>query len=112
MWPFSRPKPSLASVLRGRELTAFFLDDDAGTARLRFSDSSALAADLDARTFKRVPADQDAWLSLPGWVRIVNVVEDASQVILVVSGAIYTARISFRNSRGRWRLILSGGRVL
>jgi len=46
------------------------------------------------------------------WVRIANVIEDASQIILIVSGAIYTARISFRFSHQHWQILFSGGRIL
>ncbi|MBN2115820.1 MAG: hypothetical protein JW730_04575 [Anaerolineales bacterium] len=115
MWPFSRPrrKPALASVIEGREVNALFLDEENQTLRLRFSDNSAVIVDLCSREFHTGSAhDHKAWLMLPGWVRVVRVIEDASQIILVVAGAIYTARISFRFSHHRgWRLVFSGGRI-
>jgi len=114
-WPISLPrrKPSLASVIRGRELNALFLHDDNQTLRLRFSDNSAAVVNLYTRDFEMVSAHKyKEWLTLPGWVRIANVIEDASQIILVVSGAIYTARISFRFSNQRWQILFSGGRII
>ncbi len=115
MWPFSHPqrKPSLASAIEGREVNALFLDEENQTLRLRFSDNSAVIADLRSRNFHTGSArDYETWLALPGWVRVIRVVEDASQIILVVAGAIYTSRISFRSSHRGWRLVFSGGRIL
>ncbi len=81
--------------------------------RLRFSDNSAVVVDLSTRKVEEKSAhDYKEWLMLPGWVRIANVIEDANQIILVVSGAIYTARISFRFSHQRWQIFFSGGRIL
>jgi len=116
MWPFSRPrrKPTLASVVEGREVNALFLDEENQILRLRLSDNSAVIVNLCSREFHTGSAhEHEAWLALPGWVRVIRVVEDASQIILVVAGAIYTARISFRFSQHRgWRLVFSGGRIL
>lgn len=114
-WPISIPrrKPSLASAINGRELNALSLDDDNQTLRLRFSDNSAAVINLCTRDFEMVSAHKyKEWLTLPGWVRIANIIEDANQIILVVSGAIYTARISFRFSHQRWQIFFSGGRLL
>jgi len=114
-WPISFPrrKPSLASALRGRELNALFLEGDNQTLRLRFSDNSAAVINLCTRDLEMVSAHKyKEWLTLPGWVRIANFIEDASQIILVVSGAIYTARISFRFSQGRRKIFFSSGRIL
>ena len=114
-WPISLPrrKLSLASAICGRELNALFNDEDNQTLRLRFSDNSATVVNLCTRDFEMVSAHKyKEWLALPGWVRIANVIEDTSQIILVVSGAIYTARISFRFSHQRWQIIFSGGRIL
>lgn len=116
MWPFSRPrrKPTLASAIEGREVNALFLEEENQTLRLRFSDNSALVVDLVSREFRTGSArDYETWLALPGWVRVIRVIEDASQIILVVAGAIYTSRISFRFSHHRgWHLVFSGGRIL
>ena len=123
-WPISFPrrKPSLASATCGRELNALILDDDNKTLRLRFSDNSAVVVNLYTRDFKMVSAHKyQEWLTLPGCLRIANVIEDANQIILVVSGAtpalacgasVYTARISFRISHQRWQIFFSGGRLL
>ena len=116
MWcPISLPrrKPSLETAICGRELNALILDDDNQTLRLRFSDNSAAVINLCKRDFEMVSAHKyKEWLTLPGWVRIANVIEDANQIILVVSGAIYTSRISFRFSHQRWQIFFSGGRIL
>ncbi|MFZ5883987.1 MAG: hypothetical protein ACOYYI_09435 [Chloroflexota bacterium] len=111
--PFFSKRPSLAAVLTGRELNALYLDNDTTAARLRFSDGSAVAIDLRSRRSSPIKAKEyPVWIALPGWVRITNVLEDASQIILVVSGAIYTARISLRVSRDRWQIHFSNGRLL
>ena len=114
-WPISLPrrKLSLASAICGRELNALILDDDNQTLRLRFSDNNAAVINLYTRDFEMVSAHKyKEWLTLPGWVRIANVIEDARQIVLIVSGAIYTARISFRYSHQRWQIFFSGGRIL
>ena len=90
--------------------------------RLRFSDNSAVVVNLSTRkVVEKSARDYKEWLMLPGWVRIANVIEDTSQIILVVSGAtpalacgasVYTARISFRFSHQRWQILFSGGRIL
>lgn len=108
-----RCKPSLSSAIRGRELNALLLEDDNQTLRLRFSDNSMALVNLNTREFEIVSARKyKEWLTLPGWVRIANVMEDDNQIILVVSGAIYMSRISFRFSHQRWQIFFSGGRLL
>lgn len=113
-WPISRPRRnSLASAICGRELSGLLLEDDNQTVRLRFSDNSAVVMELSTRKVEEKSArDYKEWLMLPGWVRIAGVIEDVNQVILVVSGAIYTSRISIRFSHQRWQIFFSGGRIL
>lgn len=113
-WPVSRPRKNhLASIICGRELSGLLLEDDNQTMRMRFSDNSAVIVDLTTRKVEEKSArDYKEWLMLPGWVRIANVIEDANQIILVVSGAIYTSRISFRFSHQQWQIFFSGGRLL
>lgn len=113
-WPVSRPKKNcLASTICGRELSGLLLEDDNQTVRLRFSDNSAVVVNLSTRQIEEKSArDYKEWLMLPGWVRIANIIEDANQIILVVSGAIYTSRISIRFSHQRWQIFFSGGRIL
>ena len=101
--------PTLHRAIAGRDLTGIMLDD--GNLLLRFIDSS-MVIDLEKRTyrFQRVSSD---WLAFPGWLRVTRVIEDQSQVILEVSGAIYTARIAVRK-RGNddWHIVFQGGRIL
>lgn len=113
-WPISRPRRnSLASAICGRELSGLLLEEDNLTLRLRFSDNSAVVVNLSTRQVEEKSArDYKEWLMLPGWVRIANVLEDANQIILIVSGAIYTSRISIRFSHQRWQIFFSGGRIL
>jgi hypothetical protein len=114
LWPVSRPKKNeLMSIITGRELSGFLLDSDRALLRLRFSDNTAVLIDLTSRVVMEKSAyDYKEWLMLPGWLRIINVIEDASQIILVVSGAIYTSRISFRHSQKRWQIYFSSGWIL
>ena len=114
LWPVTRLKKSkVLPIIAGRELSGFLLDGDKALVRLRFSDNTAVLIDLTTRVVKEKSAhDYKEWLMLPGWLRIINVIEDASQIILVVSGAIYTSRISIRFSQRRWQIYFSGGRIL
>lgn len=110
--PLSRRASHLAPALRGRELKALFLDAGEDMVRLCFSDNSAVAINLQTRAVNSIRVKEyPVWISLPGWVRIADVTEDASQIVLVVSGTIYTARISLRLVRERWRIVFSGGRI-
>ncbi len=111
-FPFFSKRSALAATLIGREINALYLDDGTAAARLRFSDGSAVVIDLQSRRSSPIKANEYAvWLTLPGWVRIANVIEDASQVVMVVAGAICTARITFRLSRERWQIYFSNGRL-
>ena len=101
-------KPSLHRAVAGRSLTGILIDD--GNLLLRFTDA-AMVIDLSKRTFafRRVLAD---WLTFPGWLRISRVIEDQNQIILEVSGALFTSRIAIRKTDGDWKIVLQGGRIL
>ena len=107
--PFLRHQPpSLQHVIAGRDLTGILVDG--GNLLLRFPDAMMII-DLAARTYRFQPI-LATWLTFPGWLRIVRVIEDQSQIILVVSGALFTARIIIRSTKDGWRMILQGGRIL
>ncbi len=110
IWPFSVPrcKPALQRVVAGRILTGILIDD--GNLLLRFVDAM-LIVDLSKRIcrFQSVLAN---WMILPGWLRVVRVIEDQNQIIMVVSGALYTAHIIVRKVGGEWNIVLQGGRIL
>ena len=109
-WPhFLRHRPpSLQCAIAGRDLTGILVDD--GNLLLRFPDAM-MVVDLSTRTyhFQSVLA---TWMTFPGWLRIARVIEDQSQIILVVSGALFTARIIIRSTKNGWQMILQGGRIL
>ncbi len=102
-------KASLHQAIAGRDLIGIMLDD--GNLLLRFIDA-AMVINLSERTyrFQRVLSD---WIAFPGWLRVARVIEDQNQVILEVSGAIYTARIAVRKSgNDDWHIVFQGGRIL
>lgn len=108
---FKPARHTISGDACGREITGFYVGNDDRVARVRFSDSTALLINPD-RTFKHVEANVfSEWLTIPGWVRVANVIEDENQIIFVVSGAIYTSRISFRKCGERWQLAFTGGRI-
>ena len=74
-------------------------------------DEATLVVHLSDHTFsfQRVCA---TWLTFPGWLRISRVSEDSNQVILEVSGGLFTARITARNLDGEWKIVLQGGHIL
>jgi hypothetical protein len=109
-WPpfLQHRPPSLRDAIAGRDLTGILVEDD--NLLLRFPDA-AMVIDLPTRTY-RFQTVLATWLTFPGWLRIAHVIEDKSQVILVVSGALFTARIIIRHTKNGWRMILQGGRIL
>ncbi|MBI1793426.1 MAG: hypothetical protein HYR70_04460 [Chloroflexi bacterium] len=106
-FPWQRPL-SLHRAIAGRDLTGILVDD--GNLLLRFSDAMVVV-DLSTRAHRFQPV-LATWITFPGWLRIARVIEDQSQVILVVSGALFTARIVIRHINNEWRMILQGGRIL
>ena len=109
-WPhFLRHRPlSLQRTLAGRDLTGILVED--GNLLLRFPDAT-MVVDLSTRAYRFQPI-LATWLTFPGWLRIVRVIQDQSQIILVVSGALFTARIIIRRTKDDWRMVLQGGRIL
>jgi len=109
-WPhFLRHRPpSLQRAIAGRDLTGILMDDS--NLLLRFPDAM-MVIDLSMRTYRFQPI-LATWMTFPGWLRIVRVIEDQSQIILVVSGALFTARIIIRKTKDGWRMVLQGGRIL
>jgi hypothetical protein len=100
--------PSLQRAIAGRDLTGILLED--GNLLLRFPDAT-MVIDLSTRAYRFQPI-LATWLTFPGWLRIARVIEDQSQIILVVSGALFSARIIIRRAKDDWRMILQGGRIL
>ena len=103
-----KDKSSLHRAIAGHNLTGILIDD--GNLLLRFNEA-AMVVDLSKRTFafRRVLAD---WITFPGWLRITRVIEDQNQIILEVSGALFTSRIAVRRVEGDWKIVLQGGRIL
>ena len=101
-------KPSLHRAIAGRNLTGIMLDD--GNLLLRFTDAQ-MVFHLSDRTFQfqRVLSD---WIAFPGWLHISRVIEDQSQIVLEVSGALFTARIAVRRAGEDWKIVFEGGRIL
>lgn len=100
--------PSLHHAIAGRDLTGILVDD--GSLLLRFPDAT-MVVNLSTRTYCFQPV-LATWLTFPGWLRIARVIQDQSQIILVVSGALFTARIIIRRTKDDWRMVLQGGRIL
>ena len=109
-WPhfLRRKPPSLQRAIAGRDLTGILLED--GNLLLRFPDAM-MVIELSTRAYRFQPI-LATWMTFPGWLRIVSVIEDQSQIILVVSGALFTARIIIRKTKDGWRMVLQGGRIL
>jgi hypothetical protein len=109
-WPFSRPQrpPSLHHAIAGRLLTGILVEED--NLFLRFVDAT-LRVNLKTRSYSFNPVPVH-WLILPGWLRVVRVIEDQYQVILETSGSLFTARIVVREIEREWRITFQGGRIL
>jgi hypothetical protein len=111
LWRVFHPspeKPSLQRAIAGRDLTGIMLDD--GNLLLRFTDAQ-MVINLSDRTFRFQHVLSD-WITFPGWIRISRVIEDQSQIILEVSGALFTARIAVRQTNSDWMIVFQGGRIL
>ena len=106
---FIRSQPdSLDRAIAGRNLTGIMLDD--GNLLLRFTDAQMII-NLSDRTFRFHHVLSD-WITFGGWLRVSHVIEDQSQIILEVTGAIFTARIAVRKTGDDWHIVFQGGRVL
>jgi len=105
--------PTLHQALTGRLLTGIWLEAD--HFYLRLSDCKITDINLVDRhltTGERPDGGNKApWITFPGWLKILRVLQDSTQIILEV-GALYTARICVRRSKERWRIVFQGGRAL
>jgi hypothetical protein len=107
---FTERLPTLKSSVCGRELTGLFITES--TARFRFSEGDAILINLETRNFRPFrPKLFTEWITFPGWLRVVDVKESASQITLTVSGAIYSSRITLTNKGDHWQMSLSGGNI-
>jgi hypothetical protein len=111
-WAFFKPQharqPSLHRAIAGRILTGILVEED--NLLLRFVDAT-LRIDLNTRVYK-FQSVLVHWLTLPGWLRVTRVIEDQHQVILEISGGLFTARIVVRETEREWHITFQGGRIL
>ena len=113
LFPFRRsvpPSPRLQDRITGQILTGIWLEND--NLYLCFAGKKVLNLHLDSRECTEGGRGSDKpWLIFPGWLTVQRVMQDAAQVILVV-GALYSARICVRKTHGQWRIVFQGGRDL
>ena len=105
------PRPhTLSTELCGRELNGVFIEGD--SARLRFSDNSAVVLNLESRAFFHETARSwKEWISFPGWLRITGVDELPEEISLTVSGAIYSSRICLKKHGVHWQISFGSGQI-
>lgn len=107
---FRSRTPTLSVDLCGRELSGVFIEGE--TARLRFSDNSAIVLNLESRAFSHETARSwKEWLSFPGWLRITGVKELPNEISISVAGAIYSSRICLRRHGAHWQISFGNGQV-
>ena len=99
-------RQSLKKLLRNKLLTGIYLDE--GTLHLRLTDA-VITIDLASREW-RFGNKEGTFLTFPGLLRIVRVLEDDNQVLLVISGAIFSSRIAVRKKK-EWNLMLDSNFV-
>ena len=100
--------PSLHSAIAGRILTGLLIEEN--NLLLRFTDTSMIV-NLPDRTFA-FRTIQAHYITFPGWLRVMHVAQDQSQIILEVLGGLYTARISICFTNNNWKIVFQGGRIL
>lgn len=68
---------------------------------------------LETRNFLGSPAKLwREWITFPGWLRIMGVKETPDQIILTVSGAIYSSHIILREAGDTgWEMSFNGGQI-
>ena len=104
----TKKKPrSIADLLLGRFLSGILIEGS--ELSLRFRDAR-IKIDLNERSW-RFGANPGYWLTFPGLLRVVRVIEDRTQIILVVSGALYTSEIAVRQKKGGWQLVFDANFV-
>ena len=97
---------TLKELLTGRLLTGIIANE--GILSLRCTDAR-IEIDLSARSWE-FGSSPDYWLSLPRLLRIARVLEDESQIVLVISGALYSSKIAIRKKTD-WRILLDANFV-
>ena len=101
-----KKRRSLKDLLIGRLLTGIIVNE--GILSLRCTDAQ-IEVDLNARSWN-FRANPDYWLTFPGLLRIAQVLEDQTQIVLVVSGALYSSKIAIRKTAD-WRILLDANFV-
>ena len=113
LFPFRRSVPAaprLQDFITGQILTGIWLEND--NLYLCFAGKKVMNLHLNSRECTEGGRGSDEpWLIFPGWLTVQRVIQDAAQVILVVS-ALYSGRICIRKTQGHWRIIFQGGRDL
>ncbi len=104
----------IEKVLTDQLLTGIWLED--ACLFIRFSNHEIACIELTTRIImtgavRPDGGDKVPWLTFPGWLKILRVMQDPHQVVLEV-GALYTARICIRHSKDRWQIVFQGGRAL
>ena len=97
---------TIKELLVGRLLTGIIINE--GILSLRCTDAR-IEVDLGARSWK-FGSSPDYWLTFPGLLRIAGVLEDKSQIVLIISGALYSSKIAIRK-KTNWRILLDANFV-
>ena len=97
---------TIKELLVGRLLTGIIINE--GILSLRCTDAR-IEVDLNARSWK-FGSSPDYWLTFPGLLRIAGVLEDKSQIVLIISGALYSSKIAIRK-KTNWRILLDANFV-
>ncbi len=101
-----KKRRTINDLLTGRLLTGIIINE--GILSLRCTDAR-IEVDLDTRSWK-FGSSPDYWLTFPGLLRIARVLEDESQIVLVISGALYSSKIAIRKKTD-WRILLDANFV-
>jgi hypothetical protein len=101
-----KKRRTLKDLLKNKFLTGIFLEE--GTLHLRLTDA-VIAVNLKTRDW-RFGSKKRTFLTFPGLLRIVRVLEDDNQVVLIISGAVYSSRIAIRKNKD-WRILFDANFV-
>ncbi len=101
-----KKRRTLKELLRNKFLTGIFLEE--GTLHLRLTDA-VIAVNLQTREW-RFGSKKTIFLTFPGLLRIVRVLEDDNQLVLIISGAVYSSRIAIRKKKD-WRILFDANFV-
>ena len=91
---------SIKKLLAGRLLTGIVVNEE--KLSLRCTDAH-IEVDLDARSWK-FGSSPDYYITFPGLLRIARVLEDESQIVLIISGALFSSQIAIRKKTD-WRIV-------